>query len=88
MNVCIAAGGTGGHLYPGIALAQELMRQDEKSQVQFVGTPRGLEARVLPTLDPGGHACRAHPEPSAVGDACGAAAAGPRVLQGCAGVET
>ena len=50
MNVCIAAGGTGGHLYPGIALAQELMRQDEKSQVQFVGTPRGLEARVLPEV--------------------------------------
>ncbi len=50
MNVCIAAGGTGGHLYPGIALAQEMMRQDEKSQVQFVGTQRGLEARVLPEV--------------------------------------
>ena len=50
MNVCIAAGGTGGHLYPGIALAQEMMRQDEKSQIQFVGTPRGLEVRVLPEV--------------------------------------
>lgn len=50
MNVCIAAGGTGGHLYPGIALAQEMMRQDETSHVQFVGTPRGLEARVLPEV--------------------------------------
>jgi UDP-N-acetylglucosamine--N-acetylmuramyl-(pentapeptide) pyrophosphoryl-undecaprenol N-acetylglucosamine transferase len=50
MNVCIAAGGTGGHLYPGIALAQEMMRQDEKSHVQFVGTQRGLEARVLPEV--------------------------------------
>ncbi|HIO70087.1 MAG TPA: undecaprenyldiphospho-muramoylpentapeptide beta-N-acetylglucosaminyltransferase [Nitrospirales bacterium] len=50
MNVCIAAGGTGGHLYPGIALAQEMMRQDENSQVQFVGTQRGLEARVLPEV--------------------------------------
>ena len=50
MNVCIAAGGTGGHLYPGIALAQEMMRQDATSHVQFVGTPRGLEARVLPKL--------------------------------------
>tara|TARA_B100000315_G_scaffold256548_2_gene302720 strand:- start:2673 stop:3779 length:1107 start_codon:yes stop_codon:yes gene_type:complete len=50
MNVCIAAGGTGGHLYPGIALAQEMMRQDKKSQVQFVGTPRGLEAQVLPMV--------------------------------------
>ena len=50
MNVCIAAGGTGGHLYPGVALAKEMMRQDEKSQVQFVGTQRGLEARVLPEV--------------------------------------
>ena len=48
MRVCIAAGGTGGHLYPGIALAEELLRQSEKSQVEFVGTRRGLEARVLP----------------------------------------
>ena len=50
MNVCIAAGGTGGHLYPGVALAKEMMRQDEKSQVQFVGTQRGIEARVLPEV--------------------------------------
>ncbi len=51
MNVCIAAGGTGGHLYPGIAIAQEIIRQDGSSQVQFVGTERGLEARVLPEVD-------------------------------------
>ena len=50
MNVCIAAGGTGGHLYPGIALAQEMMRQDATSHVHFVGTRRGLEARVLPEV--------------------------------------
>jgi len=41
----IAAGGTGGHIYPGIAVAQEIMRRDASSEVHFVGTARGLENR-------------------------------------------
>lgn len=45
-----AGGGTGGHLYPAIALAEELRRQAPDAQVVFVGTPRGLEATVLPRL--------------------------------------
>ena len=44
----IAAGGTGGHIYPGIALAQEIMRRDANSKVHFVGTARGLETRLVP----------------------------------------
>ncbi len=48
MNVLIAAGGTGGHIYPGIAVAQEIMRRDAKSTVRFVGTARGLENRLVP----------------------------------------
>jgi UDP-N-acetylglucosamine--N-acetylmuramyl-(pentapeptide) pyrophosphoryl-undecaprenol N-acetylglucosamine transferase len=48
MRVMIAAGGTGGHIYPGIAVAQEIMRRDENSKVQFVGTARGLETRLVP----------------------------------------
>ena len=44
----IAAGGTGGHIYPGIAVAQEIMRRDASSKVQFVGTARGLETRLVP----------------------------------------
>lgn len=44
----IAAGGTGGHIYPGIAVAQEIMRRDANSQVRFVGTARGLETRLVP----------------------------------------
>src|SRR6185295_18027059 len=48
MRVLIAAGGTGGHIYPGIAVAQEIMRRDASSQVRFVGTARGLEARLVP----------------------------------------
>ena len=48
MRVLIAAGGTGGHIYPGISVAQELMRRDSSSQVRFVGTARGLETRLVP----------------------------------------
>src|SRR5215813_9464558 len=48
MKVLIAAGGTGGHIYPGIAVAQEIMRRDAKSKVRFVGTARGLETRLVP----------------------------------------
>jgi UDP-N-acetylglucosamine--N-acetylmuramyl-(pentapeptide) pyrophosphoryl-undecaprenol N-acetylglucosamine transferase len=48
MRVLIAAGGTGGHIYPGIAVAQEVLQRDAGSKVRFVGTARGLEARLVP----------------------------------------
>jgi UDP-N-acetylglucosamine--N-acetylmuramyl-(pentapeptide) pyrophosphoryl-undecaprenol N-acetylglucosamine transferase len=48
MTLVIAGGGTGGHLYPGIAVAQELLRRMPDARVSFVGTARGLEARVIP----------------------------------------
>jgi len=47
MRVLIAAGGTGGHIYPGIAVAQEIMRRDQSSKVMFVGTARGLETKLV-----------------------------------------
>ncbi len=49
MKVLIAAGGTGGHIYPGIAVAKEIIRRDGgKSKVLFVGTARGLETKIVP----------------------------------------
>lgn len=48
MKVLIAAGGTGGHIYPGIAVAKEIMRRDADSEVRFVGTARGLETKIVP----------------------------------------
>ncbi|HVF29802.1 MAG TPA: undecaprenyldiphospho-muramoylpentapeptide beta-N-acetylglucosaminyltransferase [Pyrinomonadaceae bacterium] len=48
MKVLIAAGGTGGHIYPGIAVAKEILRRDAASEVLFVGTTRGLETRIVP----------------------------------------
>lgn len=48
MKVLIAAGGTGGHIYPGVAVAKEIMRRDDASEVLFVGTTRGLETKIVP----------------------------------------
>jgi UDP-N-acetylglucosamine--N-acetylmuramyl-(pentapeptide) pyrophosphoryl-undecaprenol N-acetylglucosamine transferase len=48
LRVLIAGGGTGGHLYPGIAVARELLRRRPDAVVTFAGTSRGIESRVLP----------------------------------------
>jgi UDP-N-acetylglucosamine--N-acetylmuramyl-(pentapeptide) pyrophosphoryl-undecaprenol N-acetylglucosamine transferase len=48
MRVMIAGGGTGGHVFPGIALAEEVVTRHPGNDVVFVGTARGLEARVVP----------------------------------------
>lgn len=47
MRVLIAAGGTGGHIYPGIAVAREIQRREPDSEVRFVGTARGLENKLV-----------------------------------------
>jgi UDP-N-acetylglucosamine--N-acetylmuramyl-(pentapeptide) pyrophosphoryl-undecaprenol N-acetylglucosamine transferase len=55
LSVLIAGGGTGGHLYPGIAVARALLARVPDAQVTFVGTATGIESRVIPregfTLD-------------------------------------
>jgi len=48
MRLLIAGGGTGGHLYPGVAVARAWLRCGSEYHVLFVGTTRGIEARVLP----------------------------------------
>ena len=47
-TILIAAGGTGGHLFPGVAVADELRKRDPQTRVIFVGTPKGLESRLVP----------------------------------------
>jgi UDP-N-acetylglucosamine--N-acetylmuramyl-(pentapeptide) pyrophosphoryl-undecaprenol N-acetylglucosamine transferase len=47
-TILVAAGGTGGHLFPGIAVADELVRRDASTRVVFAGTSKGLEQRLVP----------------------------------------
>ena len=49
-RVVIAGGGTGGHLFPGIAVLEELRRRNPDLEVCFVGTEKGIESRVVPQL--------------------------------------
>jgi UDP-N-acetylglucosamine--N-acetylmuramyl-(pentapeptide) pyrophosphoryl-undecaprenol N-acetylglucosamine transferase len=48
MKVLIAGGGTGGHVFPGIAVAEELQRLHPGAEVLFVGSRRGLESVAVP----------------------------------------
>jgi len=48
LRVVIAGGGTGGHLYPGVAVARELLARRADAQISFAGTAKGIEARVVP----------------------------------------
>lgn len=48
LRVLIAAGGTGGHIYPGITIAQTLRSRHPRADILFVGTTRGLEADIVP----------------------------------------
>src|SRR3954453_9429521 len=48
LAVVIAGGGTGGHLYPGIAVAREIVARVPGAAISFAGTARGIESRVVP----------------------------------------
>ena len=51
MRIVFAGGGTGGHLYPGLAIARELVRLDPAVKPFFVGAQRGIERDVLPASE-------------------------------------
>ncbi len=48
MKVIIAGGGTGGHLFPAISIAEEILGRNGGNEVLFVGTRHGIERRILP----------------------------------------
>lgn len=48
MKVVIAAAGTGGHINPGIAIANKIMEKEPNSEIIFIGTNRGLETDLVP----------------------------------------
>jgi UDP-N-acetylglucosamine--N-acetylmuramyl-(pentapeptide) pyrophosphoryl-undecaprenol N-acetylglucosamine transferase len=51
LRVLLAGGGTGGHLYPALNIARALRAADPTVELLFIGSERGLEARVLPETD-------------------------------------
>ena len=48
MRVIIAAAGTGGHINPGLAIANKIKEEEPDSEIIFIGTPRGLENDLVP----------------------------------------
>jgi len=48
MRLIMAGGGTGGHLFPGLAVAREFQRRDAGTKILFVGSERGIEGQILP----------------------------------------
>lgn len=48
MKVIISGGGTGGHIYPAIAIADKIKKENPKAEILFIGTEKGLEADVVP----------------------------------------
>ncbi len=48
MRLIVAGGGTGGHLFPGLAVAREFLRRHEDARILFVGSRWGIESRVVP----------------------------------------
>ncbi len=47
-KIFIAGGGTGGHIYPGIAIARALQSEQNDCQIFFIGTNQGLETKIVP----------------------------------------
>ncbi len=49
MKLLIGGGGTGGHIYPALALARYAQAEDSTIEILFVGTEKGLESKIVPS---------------------------------------
>jgi len=46
-RVILSGGGTGGHIYPAITIAREILKLEDV-EILFVGTPNGMESKIIP----------------------------------------
>jgi UDP-N-acetylglucosamine:LPS N-acetylglucosamine transferase len=50
MKYLLTGGGTGGHIYPAIAIANKILEHEKDAQILFAGTTKGLEAIIVPEV--------------------------------------
>ena len=50
MKVLIAGGGTGGHIYPALTIADAIRHKVPDAEITFVGTRKGLERDIVPSI--------------------------------------
>ena len=50
MKVVVAAGGTGGHIYPAIAIINKILEKDSKAEILYIGTTDRMEKDIIPKL--------------------------------------
>jgi len=48
MRIVLSGGGTGGHIYPAVAVARQLEAEDEHTEILYIGGTRGLESKLVP----------------------------------------
>lgn len=48
MKIAVSGGGTGGHIYPALALIREIQKKDENVEFLYIGTEKGLESKLVP----------------------------------------
>ena len=51
MNILLCGGGTGGHLFPAIAIGEEIKDRFPNAEIHFIGSKFGLESKVYPVKD-------------------------------------
>jgi UDP-N-acetylglucosamine--N-acetylmuramyl-(pentapeptide) pyrophosphoryl-undecaprenol N-acetylglucosamine transferase len=48
MKIAVSGGGTGGHIYPALALIREIQKKDKNVEFLYIGTEKGLESKLVP----------------------------------------
>ena len=48
MRVIMSGGGTGGHIYPAVAIADKIKSEEPDSEILFIGTEKGMENDIVP----------------------------------------